>query len=61
MDAEFLSSPLRTEVSRCVAGEESWSEPANTTDDNIAAFWLHEGYFHSNIGLFFTNNTHFRF
>jgi len=30
MDAEFLSGPHRTEVSRCVAGEESWSEPANT-------------------------------
>ena len=35
MDAEFLSSPLRTEVSRCVAGEESRSELANTP-----ASWL---------------------
>jgi len=29
MDAELLSGPFRTEVSRCVAGEESRSELAN--------------------------------
>ena len=27
---ENIAGPLCTEVSRCVAGEESWSEPANT-------------------------------
>ncbi len=35
MDAEFLSGPLRTEVSRWVAGEESRSEPAKLLHPNL--------------------------
>jgi len=35
------SGPLRTEESRCVAGEESWSEPANTPAANRFSEQIH--------------------
>jgi hypothetical protein len=39
----IASGPLRTEVSRCVAGEESWSELANTPAKPASNVFIHRG------------------